>query len=83
MHVPGISSNPLLKEEKKINNISRVSLPMLRYGLHGSVKASISDGVKIAPLRRNFGTHQQNNDQEHWLGFCLRTLSFSSHLACF
>lgn len=23
---------------------------MLRYGLHGSVKASISEGVKIAPL---------------------------------
>jgi hypothetical protein len=30
-----------------------VDLPMLRYGLHGSVKASISEGVKIAPLCLN------------------------------
>jgi hypothetical protein len=47
----------------------KVGLPMLRYGLHGSVKASISEGVKIAPLLLNI-SHQPNAELGLRYWFC-------------
>jgi hypothetical protein len=48
---------------------TKVGLPMLRYGLHGSVKASISEGVKIAPLCLNI-SHQPMPNLRSRFWFC-------------
>lgn len=41
-----------------------MSVPMERYGAHGSVSASISSGLRYAPFLKETATERQLRDRE-------------------